>query len=325
MWRWLPSVLCNKSLGCFSERRLFFLQLIGIVFGIHVAVFMMYGIVGWIQNGHDRYKISLTQSGATYVLMPLQKKVDQKNRKINSDETRALKKSNVIDHETYQRKKNARKKSTTTVVEKKAATKNKVPAKSLTQSKKQQASIKMQASTMQTSKMQATAKQTKSKKTKIKKSVTKIQDEVKLPEIVQPKEVVAEQAAAVVPIQAAVVEPVAAQSIDVADEVETDALLDDFDEDNVIFVGYEELDQSMIGSKIQHEIQQNWTPPVGMKKDISCEIRVKVGSDGEAIETKVSKSSGVFVYDSCAKKTLQKIEYPKEVWNKTITILLGSS
>ncbi|MBP6892454.1 TonB C-terminal domain-containing protein [Candidatus Babeliales bacterium] len=322
MWRWLPSVLCNKSLGCLSERRLFFLQLIGIVFGIHFAIFVLYGLVGWVQSGHDRYKISLTQSGATYVLMPLQKKVDQKNRKINIDEARAFKKSNVIDHETYKRKKNARKKSKSAIIEKKSVAKNKSATKTMAQQKKQQASVMVQSSKMQISKKQTA----KSKKSKINKSVTKIQDEVKQPEIEQPKESSVEQVAAVVPVQtASVIEPEVVESIDVADIVETEAVMDDFDEDNVIFVGYEELDQSMIGSKIQHEIQQNWTPPVGMRKDIVCEVRVKIGSDGEAVETKVNKSSGVFVYDSCAKKTLQKIEYPKEVWNKTITILLGSS
>ena len=332
MWRWLPSVLCNKSLGCLSERRIFFLQLIGIVFGIHFVVFVLYGLVGWMQSGHDRYKISLTQSGATYVLMPLQKKVDPKNNKKSSDSALSVKKSNVIDHETYERKKNARKKSKVVAVEKKVVTKNKqnkATAKITVPSKKQRASVMMQASTMPASTMQADKKQTaKSKKSKLKKSITKIQDDVKVPDEIQPKDVVAEQIAQVeqipvVPVQAApIVDPVIIQAVDVADQTDE---LDDFDEDNVIFVGYEELDQSMIGSKIQHEIQQNWTPPVGMKKDIFCEIRVKVGSDGDAIETKISKSSGVFVYDVSAKKTLQKIEYPKEVWNKSITIVLGSS
>lgn len=149
MWRWLPSALCNKSLGCLSQRRLFFLQLIGIVFGIHFFVFVLYGFIGWMQSGHDRFKISLTQSGATYVLMPLQKKVNQsigqKNRAQNSDANRALKKSNVIDHETYQNKKNARKKSKSAAQKSTIkSTKNVFVAKS-SPLKKQAASVMMKS------------------------------------------------------------------------------------------------------------------------------------------------------------------------------------
>ena len=307
MWRWLPNALCNKTLGCFSARRLFFLQLIGIVFAAHVVVFGMYGFIGWFQAGKDRYKISLSQSGATYVLMPLQKRVDQKKRGQSFDETRSLKKSNVLDLETYQRKKNNKTKTKMISAEKKASLKNKKVSKSTQRLQKQKTSVALKSEKKQSL-----------QKSKLKKAITKIQEEslveeVVKPNIEQPKElpiVEKQEVVAIAPIVAT------------ADVVETD---DDFDENNVVFIGYEELDQSIVGSKIQHEIQQVWTPPVGMKSDIECEIRVKVDQNGQAIETKVIKSSGVFVYDATAKKTLQKIDYPKEVFNKSITIVLGAS
>ena len=155
-------------------------------------------------------------------------------------------------------------------------------------------------------------------KSKLKKAITKIQEESLVEEVVkptieQPKELPIVEKQEVVEI---------APIVATANVVETD---DDFDENNVVFIGYEELDQSIVGSKIQHEIQQVWTPPVGMKSDIECEIRVKVDQNGQALETKIVKSSGVFVYDATAKKTLQKIDYPKEVFNKSITIVLGAS
>ncbi len=317
MWRWLPNALCNKTFGCISERRLFFLQLFGIVFGMHLFIFGFYGFVTWISSGQDRYKISLTASGATYVLMPFQKRVDQgagqKNRLQNPDETRALKKSNVIDQQTYDRKKKASKNSKTTESKSLAVhSKNKKSSKSTKSSAKQTASVMMKAEKKSS---------VVSKKSKQKKSVTKIQEELVTKDVVVP---VVEQSVMPQPIEAVqpeMVEPEVVQTDDVQADV---ASHDDFDEDNVIFIGYEELDQAMIGSKIQHEIQQHWTPPVGMEKNVSCEIRAKIDADGQAIETKVMKSSGVFVYDAAAKKTLQKIEYPKEVFNKSITIILGS-
>lgn len=324
MWRWLPSVLCNKSSFCFSARRLFFLQLMGIVFAVHVIIFASYGIVGWFSGHGDRFKISLTQSGATYVLMPLQKKVDQRNKKINSGSTHSYKKSNVIDHETYQRKKNARKKSKAHASLKKSVTSSKskqMAAKNNLAAKKQKSSILMQSDSITKKSLKMNA---------AKKAVTKIQDSnLEKDEV---KEIVPVEQPVALEVEKKVDEPIQkneevekVESLIVKDAEPELASDDDFDEDNVIFVGYEELEQSVVGSKIQHTIQQIWTPPVGMKQDISCEVQVKINGQGQAEQAKVIKPSGVFVYDASARKTLLTIEYPKEVWNKNITILLGSS
>jgi hypothetical protein len=266
------------------------------------------------------------RSGATYVLMPLQKKVDQKNRNVRAQSGNSYKKSNVIDHETYQRKKNARKKSKAHASLKKSVTNSKskqIVAKNNLVEKKQKSSVIMKSDSITKHSSKINTKNIAAKK-----AVTKIQ-ESSLGEV---KEIVLVEQPVALEVEKKVDEPIQkneeAEKVELLVEKDTQpelALDDDFDEDNVIFVGYEELEQSVVGSKIQHTIQQIWTPPVGMKQDVSCEVQVKINGQGQAEQAKVIKPSGVFVYDASARKTLLTIEYPKEVFNKNITILLGSS
>jgi colicin import membrane protein len=326
MWRWLPSVLCNKSSFCISARRLFFLQLMGLVCAVHLAVLLVYAVIAWLAAGKDRFKISLTQSGATYVLMPFEKKSEHRNKDAVKKTSLVNKKSNVIDHATYERKKNSKKQ------------KNQVSAKmskSSIAAQKAEAKIKNAKTKIQEKSSVSLQKAKKSdghksaalKKSKNKKSSTKIEEVIET--TVQPivEELVVQPQ--IVPVETAVPEVVKSIEPEVIDVVATEVATldqdDDFDEDNVIFVGYQELDQSIVGSKIQHMIQQSWMPPVGMKPGITCEVLVSLNKDGVVINAKVARGSGVFVYDACARKTLQKIEYPVEVWNKTITIVLGAS
>ena len=316
MWRWLPSVLCNKSSFCISQRRLFFLQLTGLVFAVHLFILLIYAFIGWISSGKDRFKISLTQSGATYVLMPFEKKSEYRNKNAVQKSNSINKKSNVIDHATYERKKNSKKQKIQVSAKfsksKLAAKKADVKLKNLKNKIKEKSSV--------------VAKNPKNKRLSLK--VAPVVEELVIeqplveqplveklkPEIVQEKEIIQQ-------VEPEVIDVVATEIIP-TEIVEMD---DDFDQDNVIFVGTQELDRSIVGSKIQHMIQQNWTPPVGMKPGITCEVLVSLNKDGVVTNSKVARGSGVFVYDACARKTLQKIEYPQEVWNKTITIVLGAS
>ncbi|OGB85954.1 hypothetical protein A3J41_02220 [candidate division TM6 bacterium RIFCSPHIGHO2_12_FULL_38_8] len=319
-------MLCNKSSICFSSRRLFFLQLLGIVLGMHCAIFATYALVGWLVSGTDRFKISLTQSGgATYVLMPFQKRVDQKNQKVLSGVSNVYKKSNVIDHETYQRKKNAQKKSKIVATAQKSASKKSLKSgtKAAQAAKKPQASVMMQTQSKKQSKLKRSKISAKIQEiVEVEKSEQKLEEKMTVP-ILSP---VPSAATVTQSLQKASAGTVEDSVINEAKNTELEpAVDDDFDENNVIFVGYEELDKSIVGSKIQHSVQQIWTPPAGMSKDVSCEVQIKIGADGQAVQAKVVKPSGVFVYDAAARKTLMALDYPQEVWNKNITIVLGSA
>ncbi len=133
----------------------------------------------------------------------------------------------------------------------------------------------------------------------------------------------------VVPLEIEVVEPESSYAeqlleheIEVSDD-DQEALSDDIDLEQVVFFGREQLDNSIIASKLKQAVEQCWNPPVGIKKGTSCQMRVHVNSHGKADEVKIIHSSRILMYDLPARKALFAMHYPQEVWNKAITIALG--
>jgi hypothetical protein len=305
MWHWLPSALCNRYSWCLSARKFFFLQLIGLVFALHVLIVLGYMLIACVFAKKHRYDVSLARSGLTYVLMPLQKTVQQSRVTVSGN---VHKKSNVIDLSTYQARKKNKKKN----LEKK------LPAKTLTSALSKQKNpvvpAKKQPSVVVTDQVKPSKKIKKEKTT-----VQTVQMSLDIQNVLS-----ADLEKQNVPVlQPEPVIPPAIEEKSVGVQQKSDD--QNFDENNVVFIGYQDLDRSVVGSKIQHTIQQSWAAPVGMSPGTSCEIQLKISEQGHAYESKIIKSSGVFVYDSTAKKTLQMIEYPQEVWNKTITIVLGAT
>jgi hypothetical protein len=94
--------------------------------------------------------------------------------------------------------------------------------------------------------------------------------------------------------------------------------------DEVIFVGYEQFDECVISSKIQQAVVQTWTPPVGIDVGTSCEMKIKVSSQGTADTVEIIKGSGILVYDTSARTALSQVEFPQEVYGKVIRIVLGN-
>ncbi len=326
MWHWLPSVLYNKSTFYFSAKRLFFLQLVVIVFSAHFLIVLLSFFISWLEKDNQKFNVSLLQHHATYVLMPLQKKVLQKEQAVKNS-SKVHTKSQVIDHETYLAKKKAKKETHIQSGKISKSTLSSTKAR-LSEPKK----VGTHAVVAPKDKVSLVAKAELSKTKNVKKS----KEPILAAEIVD-IEIVSVPALPIKDVESKneLLENAAIQNLQKDNEISTqkaeiidlkvDESLDNFDEDNVVFVGYEELEQCMIASKIAQKVQESWKAPVGITKDVSCDVSVKVGADGVGLNAKVIKSSGIFVYDLSARKALLKIEYPKEVWNKTITIALGSS
>lgn len=109
------------------------------------------------------------------------------------------------------------------------------------------------------------------------------------------------------------------------DNQDDDELIDDdIDLENVVFLGRDQFDNSIVASKLKQAVEQCWTSPVGIKKGTICQMRVHINQNGSADEVKIVQSSKIIMYDLPARKALLAMKYPKEVWNKTITIALGA-
>jgi|GEM_PF-1184911 len=372
----LPSVLSKKIASYFSARRMFLGELIFFVFCAHVMIFGLFVLFSSLHHQQEQFSISLGQSGSTYVLMPLQKKVSDSGLSRKRKETGSITKSKVIDYETYQKHKKAKRHHKKILKKHSVA---KVKAKAVASKR---ASVQMEhepivplsealvsrvlePKTLRVKKasltLQALPKSKLSPKTKVKSSKLKVKQveqiltleipyfepdpvaeiEVAVTQSVQPQTVQPQivelqisiptesPEAVIVPLEIEAVEPEvlhAEQSLEQQIEVsknDEDDLSDDIDLEQVVFFGREQLDNSIVASKLKQAVEQCWNPPVGIKKGTSCQMRVHVNSRGKAEEVKIIQSSRILMYDSPARKALFAMHYPKEVWNKTITIALG--
>jgi hypothetical protein len=103
----LPSVLFSKVLpfNQLSERQFFLQRIILLVFLAHIILFGSIILLSAFSKKEDKFTILMHQAGATYVLMPLQKKIDQKNISARYKSSSVSKKSQVLNYEDYLHKK----------------------------------------------------------------------------------------------------------------------------------------------------------------------------------------------------------------------------
>lgn len=342
MLRWLPSALYNRS----TERQHFLQDILLFVLGAHILLFLVMMGASMFGNKPDRYSISMHQTGATYVLMPLHKKIDQPQKQSLSHSNSINKKSQVVNYEDYEQRKNKRSagqrshnssknSSKDVIASKKVAktqskdTRNDTLKKVMQQDRATAALIDDRKRPVVVQKVAKKGRQDRNKKSK--QSAVKVQEIETV--VVQPvaSSKIEEQIVKTEAIIPSVVQEVQAvdtvDSVDLSDDKNSSTdknSAESFDVDNVIFVGYQQLDECVIGSKIQHSIQQCWTPPIGVTPTTSCQMRVTISDEGVACMVKIEKSSGVLVYDTSARLALLQVEYPKEVYGKTITIDLGN-
>jgi hypothetical protein len=314
MLRLLPNVLYRKT----SERRSFLQNIFLLVLSVHLLFFGSMILMSIIGKKKDKFTILMHQAGATYVLMPLQKKVDQNGMytgKVNSDNSH---KSQVVAYDEYlERKKNNKKITQKNISSKQKLSNTKQEIEKTKRNKSKATAIladKSYASKKLKHKKLLATKNKKQKKNKIK-IVEQAKDES--PTITKEEVTTVQQEQVANQVSSEVVQ-------DVQDgQNSSDTTLSPVS-DNVVFVGYEQFDECVIGSKIQHAITQSWTPPVGVDQGVCCEMKVTVSPDGTADSIEVVKTSGILVFDMSARTALQQIEFPKEVHSKTIMIVLGN-
>ncbi|MCX5923862.1 MAG: TonB C-terminal domain-containing protein [Candidatus Dependentiae bacterium] len=328
------NALSKKICSYFSQRQIFLGQLIFLVLCAHVIIFGCVALSSMLSQKRDAFSISLAQTGQTYVLMPLQKNVDNSKHKNKKRGASSQTKSKVMDYESYQKQKKEELRKKRLLA--KQSLQSKVDAKKssiVAKKSLQQVTQKVQPIEKASLVLRSTAKPTRGKKSSPKKiapikqkkervkqvvtlEITDIQTECEEQEQISPQ--------AILEIEPVVEQQVVEQPIVEQASSSDDSLSDGADLENVIFVGYEQLDNSIIGSKIQQEILQHWNPPIGIPPGVSCQLCVHVDEHGNANSVKVTKSSGRLVYDITARKALSACAFPKEIWNKNNTITLGS-
>lgn len=254
-------------------------------------------------HDHERFEISLTKHSSTLVLSPLQKRVQQKKKTKSVADKKSLQATKVIDLQTYEQQKKLSK-----AVEQKVEKKEATPKPGI---KKQEQPVQVEKKEVKVSGGKRSG--IKLAGAKPKKDLKKLIEE-------KPKKV------ETVPVQNE--KPDIDKQQKIKEErlekvVQQEEQRNDLDLENVEFVGYEQLDSIALQHKIQDNIAKLFKPPVGIAKDVICELSVQVDQQGKAQAAKVVKSSGILAYDTAARGAIYKAEFPKEIYRKTITIALG--
>ncbi len=88
-----------------------------------------------------------------------------------------------------------------------------------------------------------------------------------------------------------------------------------------VYVSYKDFDAAVMGAAFIETMKEKWIAPVGMPRDIECEIVVSIDKSGKLVSMDVARSSNVLVYDMAVKESLVSMEFPKEVHGTTIRIV----
>jgi len=90
------------------------------------------------------------------------------------------------------------------------------------------------------------------------------------------------------------------------------------DDPEILYIGQAERDAILMQELIQQEIEERWRPPVGLSKELVCDIKVVVGWNGKAERVEIEKASGVLVYDIQARATVLAMNFPKLACGKQL-------
>lgn len=107
----------------------------------------------------------------------------------------------------------------------------------------------------------------------------------------------------------------------ITNQMQTEAIhAEPVEAQNVLYVGQQEMDALQMHDYIQQEMAQHWSPPSGMRKNISCTIKVMIGFDGTISNIDVEQSSGVLIFDGAAKRAATQLTPPQWAYGKEIVL-----
>jgi uncharacterized protein YjbI with pentapeptide repeats len=91
-------------------------------------------------------------------------------------------------------------------------------------------------------------------------------------------------------------------------------------EENIIYVGRDEIDQYRENTEVYDALSAVWHPPLGIDPDRPCTLEVAIDTNGSASRVTVEASSGILVYDSSAQAAAYEVVFPERWHGKTLHI-----
>jgi len=91
-------------------------------------------------------------------------------------------------------------------------------------------------------------------------------------------------------------------------------------QEEIIYLGRDDVATIELHSLMQEEIEKTWQPPLGLSKDLVCKIKVQVDTKGQVSTVMLQESSKVISYDIAARIALNSCNYPKAFWGKEVVI-----
>lgn len=85
---------------------------------------------------------------------------------------------------------------------------------------------------------------------------------------------------------------------------------------DTVYIGQVERDALYMESLIRQEVESKWRPPVGLSKDLVCEIQLEVDWHGKADQIQVIRASGVLLYDISARCAIKGMQFPRAMCGK---------
>jgi hypothetical protein len=92
-------------------------------------------------------------------------------------------------------------------------------------------------------------------------------------------------------------------------------------EENIIYVGRDEIDQYRENTELRDALAAVWHPPLGIEPEAPCTLEVVVDKNGSASRVTVKASSGILVYDSAAQAALYETTFPERQHGKILDIV----
>ena len=91
-------------------------------------------------------------------------------------------------------------------------------------------------------------------------------------------------------------------------------------EEEILYVSYQELEELQLGAALQEAITGVWNPPAGMGDEAECTVFIALNKEGKVIKTTYEKISGIRIYDTTVERAIPEIQFPHQLRGKSFTL-----